>query len=63
MKHIVGLNHVYFRGKECCFPGEPSHGLLLHDALELKALVDASAWENGSSEEAEIIYKWPEHLG
>lgn len=63
MKHVVGLNHVYFRGEECCFPGEPPHGLLITDALELKALVDASARENGSSEEAEIIYKWPEYLG
>lgn len=63
MKHVVGLNHVYFRGEECCFPGEHPHGLLPHDAEELKNLIDASAWECGSSEEAYIVFKWPEYRG
>ena len=63
MKHVVGLYHVYFGHRECCFPGELPHGLLIHDAEELKKLVDASAWENGSSQEAEIIFKWPEFRG
>ena len=60
-KHVVGLNHVYFRGRECNFPGEKPHGLLLGDANELKRLIDASAWECGSSEEAYREFKWPEH--
>lgn len=58
-KHEIGLNHVYFQGRECCFYGEHPHGLLPQDAEELKRLVDESAWENGSSEEAYIVFEWP----
>ena len=58
MAHKVGMMHVYFCGKECCFPGEAPHGLLPRDAEELKMLVDADAWENGCSEEAHIVFEW-----